>query len=181
LTGKRDYQRGRVYAWENRVIAPRDPSVVLFSEAQGMVNAIWTEMGLRYPPKVEPLPKQTTNTIASADGLSIFLGDRTPSWCLLHELAHDMTSTDEVSDGHSPQFMGVYLKLLARYLRLDLRDLVRSSVEEGLAVDVEADSALLVHARTSRSKILGVRSSRCTRHHLTSQSARLLKFDPGDF
>ena len=103
-----------------------------------MVNAIWAEMGLRYPPKVEPLPKQTTHTIASADGLSIFLGERIPSWCLLHELAHDMTSTDETSDGHSSQFMGVYLKLLARYLRLDLRQLLKSAGEDGVAVDVVA-------------------------------------------
>jgi hypothetical protein len=147
LTGKRDYQRSRVYAWENRVIAPRDPSVVLFPEVQGMVNAIWAELGLRYPPKVEPLPKQTTHTVASADGLSIFLGERTPSWCLLHELAHDMTSTDEVSGGHSSQFMGVYLKLLAKHLRLDLRELVKSAAEDGLAVDVEAGPALRGHAR----------------------------------
>jgi hypothetical protein len=147
LTGKRDHQRGRVYAWENRVIAPRDPSVVLFPEAQGMVNAIWAEMGLQHPPKVEPLPKQASHTIACADGLSIFLGERTPSWCLLHELAHDMTSTDEISDGHSSQFMGVYLKLLARYLRLDLRELLKSATEDGLAVDVKAGPALRAHSR----------------------------------
>jgi hypothetical protein len=147
LTSKRDHQRGRVYAWENRVIAPRDPSVVPFPEAQGMVNAIWSEMGLRYPPKVEPLSKHATKTIASADGLSIFLGERTPSWCLLHELAHDMTSTDEVSDGHSSRFMGIYLKLLARYLRLHLRELLKSASEDGLAVDAEANPALGGHAR----------------------------------
>jgi hypothetical protein len=147
LTGKRDYQRSRVYAWENRVIAPRDPSVVLFPEAQGMVNAIWTEMGLQYPPKVELLPKQARNTVASADGLSIFLGERTPSWCLLHELAHDMTSTDEISDGHSSQFMGVYLKLLARYLRMNLLELAKSAVEDRLSVDLEAGPLLRYHAR----------------------------------
>jgi hypothetical protein len=84
------------------------------------------------------LPKQATHTVASADGLSVFLWERTPSWCMLHELAHDITSTDEVSDGHSSQFMGVYLKLLAKYLRLDLRGLLRSAELDGIAVDVEA-------------------------------------------
>jgi hypothetical protein len=112
-----------------------------------MVNAICVEMGLRYPPKVEPLSKQATHTIGSADGLSIFLGERTPSSCLLHELAHDMTSTDEVSDGHSSQFMGVYLKLLARYLRLDLRELVKSAANDGLAVDLEAGPAVRGNTR----------------------------------
>jgi hypothetical protein len=146
LTGKRDHQRSRVYAWENRVIAPRDPSVVLFPEAQGMVNAIWAEMGLRYPPKVEPLSKHATKTVASADGLSIFLGERTPSWCLLHELAHDMTSTDEDSNGHSSGFIGAYLKLLARYLRMNLLELAKSAAEDGLLVDLEAGPSLRSHA-----------------------------------
>ena len=48
----RDCQRGRVYAWEKRVIAPRDRSLVPFASAQGMVDAIWAEQGLRFPPKV---------------------------------------------------------------------------------------------------------------------------------
>jgi hypothetical protein len=120
-------------------VAPRDPSVVLFPEAQGMVNAIWSEMGLRFPPKVEPLPKQAKRTIASATRLSLFLGERTPSWCLLHELAHSMTSTvDEISEGHSEQFMGIYLQLLAKYLRLNLSKLVESA----------RDDSILVEART---------------------------------
>jgi hypothetical protein len=56
VSGKRDFQRSRVYAWENRVVAPRDPSFVSFSDAQAMVNAIWSEMDLKYSPKLEPLP-----------------------------------------------------------------------------------------------------------------------------
>ena len=39
----RDCQRGRVYAWENRIIAPRGRSLVPFASAQGMVDAIWAE------------------------------------------------------------------------------------------------------------------------------------------
>ena len=59
-------------------------------------------------------------TIARADRLSILLADRTPSWCVLQELAHAMTShADGRSDGHGPVFMGVYVRLIERYLRLD--------------------------------------------------------------
>lgn len=54
------------YAWENRVIVRRAPGVVSFEEAQGMVNAIWAEMGLKYLPVVEPLPKQARTTVACA-------------------------------------------------------------------------------------------------------------------
>ncbi len=86
MTAKRDWQRSRVYAWENRVIAAHDPSFVSFSAAQGMVNAIWSEMGLSYPPKVESLPKHAKATVATATRLCIRLPNRLPSWCLLHEM-----------------------------------------------------------------------------------------------
>jgi hypothetical protein len=111
VKAKRDSQRSRVYAWENRIIAPQDPSFVSFPAAQGMVDAIWAEMGLLYPPKVEPLPKQAKATVATATRLCIRLPDRLPSWCLLHEIAHAMTTTvDGQSDGHGAAFMGVYLR-----------------------------------------------------------------------
>jgi hypothetical protein len=123
----RDWQRSRVYAWENRVIAPRDPSRVAFPSAQGMVDAIWLDMGLRYPPLVEGLPAQTRTRIGDADRLTLRLSAHTPSWCLLHELAHAMSTThDGVSDGHGPIFMGIYVRLLGRYLRLDEAELLRS-------------------------------------------------------
>jgi hypothetical protein len=139
LKAKRDFQRSRVYAWENRVVAPRDPSFIAFPEAQGMVNAIWSEMGLSYPPKIEPLPTQAKTTVASASRLSIFLPERTPSWCLLHELAHAMTSTmDGRSDGHGPLFMGLYVKMLAQYLRLDLAELVRSVRSDNIRIELSA-------------------------------------------
>jgi hypothetical protein len=136
LSGKRDHQRRRVYDWENRVVAPRDPSFVAFPEAQAMVNAIWSEMGLLYPPKVEPLPSRATATVASANRLSIFLPERTPSWCILHELAHAMTTTmDDQSDGHGSLFMGIYVRMLARYLRLDPTELIRSLRAENIQIE----------------------------------------------
>ncbi len=139
MSGPRDGQRGRVYAWENRIIAPRDTTFVAFARAQPMVDAIWTETGLKYPPAVEPLPRQSSATLASATRLSIFLPAKTPSWCLVHELAHAMTSdVDANSDGHGPIFMGVYLKLIARYLRLDPDRLLESATVDGIAVTSDA-------------------------------------------
>jgi hypothetical protein len=104
-----------------------------------MVNAIWADLQLHYPPAVEPLPRQATATIASADRLSLLLPVRTPSWCLLHELAHAMTTTaDGHSDGHGPVFMGVYVQLLSRYLRLDTAELRRSLQDAAIAVAWDA-------------------------------------------
>ena len=148
MSRKRDHQRGRVYAWENRVIATLDPSFVSFPAAQGMVNAIWSEMELLYPPKVESLPKQAKATVATATRLCIRLPDRLPSWCLLHEVAHAMTTTAEGwSDGHGAAFMGVYLRLLARYLRLDPADLARSARDVHIKIADNARPALDVYKR----------------------------------
>jgi hypothetical protein len=134
-----DRQRSRVYAWEDRVIAPLDPSQVPFSAAQGMVDAIWTEMGLRYPPRVEKLPPQARTRVADANRLTLRLRAQTPSWTLLHELAHAMTTDhDGHSDGHGPDFLGVYVTLLGRYLRLNPATLLQSLAEAGLQVNRDA-------------------------------------------
>jgi hypothetical protein len=132
----RDHQRGRVYAWEQRVIAPHDRTEIARNQAQAMVNAIWADLGLRYPPKVAPLPGRATTLIGRADRLTIELAARVPSWCLLHELAHTVTSSVEGgSDGHGARFLAAYVALLARYLRLDEAALRQSAKEAGLAVD----------------------------------------------
>jgi hypothetical protein len=137
--GARDTQRSRVYAWEDRVIAPRDASQVAFAAAQGMVDAIWSEMGLHHPPRVERLPAQARTRIADANRLTLRLPASTPSWCLLHELAHAMTTThDGRSDGHGPGFVGIYVQLLGRYLRLEQDWLLRTLTEAGIRVRTDA-------------------------------------------
>lgn len=122
----RDYQRSRVYAWEQTAVVPHDPTTITRGQAQGMVDAIWADLGRAHPPKVKPLPRRPTTLLGRADRLTIELPPRCPSWCLLHELAHVLTSTlEQDSDGHGSGFMGAYITLLARYLRLDaaaLRD-----------------------------------------------------------
>ena len=134
-----DCQRGRVYAWETRFLAAPDRSLVPFTSAQGMVDAIWAEQGLRYPPKVERLPRQARTTLADASRLCIRLPEQVPSWCILHELAHAMTTThDDISDGHGPLFMGVYARLLQRYMRVERSTLLRSLVEAGIAIEPDA-------------------------------------------
>jgi hypothetical protein len=141
---QRDWQRSRVYAWEDRVIAPRDRSRIPFPAAQGMVNAIWSETGLRYPPRVEPLPAQARTRVADADRLTLRLPRLAPSWHLLHELAHSMSTThDGQSDGHGPVFMGIYVQLLGRYLRLDEAELLQSLAVAGIQAHANARPAFV--------------------------------------
>ena len=139
MTEVRDHQRSRVYAWEKSFVAPRDASSVAFAQAQGVVDAIWADMDLRYPPKVMRLPRQASTTVADATRLLIRLTDTTASWCLLHELAHAMSSTHVgETDGHGPRFMGLYAQMLIRYLRVP-SDVLRKSLHEAhIEVDMHA-------------------------------------------
>jgi hypothetical protein len=139
LSGPRDYQRSRVYRWESRIVEPRDPTIIAFPAAQAMVNAIWSDMGIRYPPVVEGQSRRTSKTIASANRLSLFLPEKTPAWCLLHEIAHAMTMTvDGHSDGHGAVFIGIYVQLLIRYLRMEETVLMQSLQKAGIRVALDA-------------------------------------------
>lgn len=108
--------RRRVCAWEGRVGALNDPTTLPFSATQAVVDAIWSEMGLRYPRSIISLPRMSGHRLrAPADRLSILLADQAPLWCLLRMLAHAMTSpADERSDGQGPLFAGIYVLLFAR-------------------------------------------------------------------
>jgi hypothetical protein len=109
-----------------------------------VVDAIWSDMGLRYPPAIVPLSRRATATMACANRLSIWLADRTPSWCLLHELAHAMTSdADGHSNGHGPIFMGVYVRLIERYLRIDTQTLIDSLQDAKIKVARDARPAFV--------------------------------------
>ncbi len=114
-----DPQKQRLYAWEDREVAPRDQSRVAYAQLQALVDHVWAAEGLRWPPQVRPLPKQARRTVARATRLAIEAPAELPSWVLLHELAHAMSSTaEERSDGHGPIFVGLYLKLLVDHARL---------------------------------------------------------------
>ncbi len=125
-------------------MGPRDPTRVPFKAVQGMVDAIWADMGLKYPPRVDRLPAQAVSAIGFATRLQLRFHEETPSWCILHELAHAMSCThDGGSDWHGPVFMGLYARMLVRYLRFDLATLRDSLAEAGIAVDFDARPVFL--------------------------------------
>lgn len=139
-----DRQRARVYAWEDQHVAPHGRDLLPFAAVQPMVNAIWAEMGLRYPPAIEPLPRQSRRLQADANRLRLRVPPELPSWVLLHELAHALSSThDGENDGHGPLFMGLYLQLLERYLRLPAATLEASLKQAGIAFDRMAKPAFV--------------------------------------
>lgn len=115
----RDYQRQRVYDWENGVILPFSSQQVLFKDAQAFVDGVWLKHGWLYPPKVTLIAKQAHKIFAKGSRAEIKIRPITPAWIILHELAHTLTSDiDGKTDKHGPDFVGVYIKLLESVLNI---------------------------------------------------------------
>lgn len=118
-----DYQRSKLYRWEEVYIFPgRFGNKVPLSHAQGMVDYIWSDLGLSHPPKVEVFKSKNTKLLGSADRLCISIPeDGVETLVLLHEIAHSLTSTiDDCNCRHGPRYVGVYINLLHKYAGLDL-------------------------------------------------------------
>ncbi len=137
----RDLQRSRVYAWEDAVVAPRDRSAIPFEQAQMLVTGVWLAEQLLYPPKVEPMPHQARRTWATGSRTTIRLPqDRpTPIYVILHEVAHALSSTvDGDTDAHGPDFVGLYMGLLDRRLRIPTPLLMFTAQQHGLTFNLAA-------------------------------------------
>src|SRR4051812_22398984 len=81
-SGMKDPQRSRVYAWEEAVVAPRDPTAIPYKQAQMLVDGIWLAEQLLYPPRVAPMPRQARRTWATGSRTTIRL-PQDPA-CLAH-------------------------------------------------------------------------------------------------
>jgi len=105
----KDYQRKRVYRWEDAVVGPRCSAMVPFAAGQTYVNGVWLAQGWLKPPRVVPISTRQRKHLARASHGQIELPVNVPGWVVLHELAHSLTD-----DGHGPNFMGMYIDLLER-------------------------------------------------------------------
>jgi len=134
----KDPQKNRVYAWEQFEVAPHDRGEVPFDGIQPIINHIWAERGLEFPPQVMPMFKKKTKK-ADATRTVVRFGEKTHTWIILHELAHSATSLcSGESNYHGALFMGIYLQLLEKYLKLDFQKLVQSARNAGIQVKENA-------------------------------------------
>lgn len=137
-------QARRLYAWEDRVVAPLDRSRVPFAQMQAIIDHVWAVEGLRWPPRIRHR-KATRATLATGSRLAIEAPDELPSWVLLHEIAHALADRDDGSaGGHGADFVGLYVGLLVRHARLDRDSLAASLAEAGIPCDAQARPVLLM-------------------------------------
>ena len=132
---ERDSQKQRVYDWEDKYIGSKHSDIVVFDNVQSIIDYVWNGMGLEYPPKAILLSK-TARKGGSATRLHVRLQPVTRTWIILHELAHSMTSDEEDnSDRHNAQFVGVYMKLLEKFLNIPSTYLWWSATESKVKFD----------------------------------------------
>lgn len=123
---KNDYQKNKVYNWEWQYVSPFSKDLINIKHIQNMINSIWSDMGLLYPPSVELLSKKNKN-LGEATRISISFKEEVYSFIILHELAHCMTTEENGNCAfHGPLFVGMYVKLLVKYLRLNEEQLIKS-------------------------------------------------------
>jgi hypothetical protein len=142
----RDYQQSAVYRWEDMVIARLDRSQVKFKDIQPLVNYVWQQEGLLYPPKVVPFHKNMKRLAGtgSRTQLQFPAAETTPTWIILHEIAHSMTSNFEgLSHMHNENYVGVYMKLVAMYLRADLMMLEHTAIQMGVKYNLNAKPSFI--------------------------------------
>lgn len=140
----RDSQKSKVYKWEQEFVSPFDTMPVKFEAIKPIVDYVWDSEGLKHPPLVSRLPKQNKRCAATGSRLDVRFQDETYTWIILHELAHSMTGTfDGYSNHHGALYMGIYIQLLSRYLKLPFGELVKSAQQSGLAVKLDARPVFL--------------------------------------
>jgi hypothetical protein len=141
---KRDGQKSRLYSWEEEVIAPHGGAVIGIGAAQGVIDHIWAEVGLQYPPKVQKFQDNVTTKWATGNRFNIQMHSTIPTWVLLHELAHSMTSTHEGSEhGHNENYVGMYMLLCEKFLKIDYLYLQHTATMRGIKFNLSAKPTFL--------------------------------------
>ncbi len=122
----RDFQRAKVYRWEDEHVLVRDQRFLSLAECRALVDTVfrWAE------PEALKQPGWRPPEVADGRGRRHAAGSREtiklPKWArrrpiVLHECAHGLAH-----DRHGPQFVATYVALLERFMGLDRQELTAS-------------------------------------------------------
>jgi hypothetical protein len=129
----------KLYRWEHDYIAKLDKEKIPLSNVQGIVDYVWENEGLKYPPRVMLLDDEDSNVEACADRLVVMFKPTVYTWVILHELSHSMTCTpDGLHNGHGSLFCGVYVYLLNKYMKVDMDYMRKSLRSRNITVEYDA-------------------------------------------
>jgi hypothetical protein len=122
----RDFQRSRVYRWEDEHVLVHDPRLLSLAEARALVETVfrWAE------PRAARKPDWRPPIVGDGRGRRHAAGSRAsirlPRWArrraiVLHECAHGLAH-----DRHGPAFVATYVDLLERFRGLERATLTAS-------------------------------------------------------
>lgn len=139
----RDYQKSKVYRWENEHIHAIDSQLLSLEEAQDWVNFIWANLGRQHPPVVSVNTRYKTKSTGWRLKLEFIPSMLTRS-IIIHELTHalynDGTDDSEIlqtdADGHGPLYVGSYVNLLIRFMKFSLPIMQYTLHEAKIDVDL---------------------------------------------
>ncbi|MGE3877377.1 MAG: hypothetical protein AB7F74_30830, partial [Parvibaculaceae bacterium] len=131
----RDFQRTRLYRWENELVFPADRQLLPLDACTLLVEQAyrWAEAEkTRHPDWSPPLVfdgRGRRHACGSRESIKL------PRWArsrpvVLHECAHGLAP-----DKHGPQFVRTYIELLAQFLDMDRDALLGSALQAGLCVE----------------------------------------------
>ncbi|WP_222182253.1 hypothetical protein [Geminicoccus harenae] len=125
----RDFQRSRLYRWENEHVLPLDRQPIPLEECRTLVAAVFARrLGPdAVPPRVED-GRGRRHAAGSREAIKL------PRWArtrpvVLHECAHGLAT-----DGHGPDFVRAYVELLVEFGNFDRAMLEASLAAAGLQV-----------------------------------------------
>lgn len=120
-----DYQRKRVYRWEEDNIFPVDNEQRTFDQCQRFLNKVWKKVGDGPAPALEKSTR-LSRAMAYSDRILLPISDET-AWTkpvMLHEISHIL----EFPYQHGPRFVSRYMDLCVEFLGLE-PELLESSAE----------------------------------------------------
>ncbi len=135
----KDYQQYKVYSWESSF---PEGQWVPYDQCQSIIDYIWFDMKLKNSPRLKPLLGH--KWAGKANRLNVFLPERGASTkTIIHELAHSMTmNVDGLGHQHGPRFVGVYMVMLEKYIKLPMAMLVYTAKKDNVDFDLYAKPAI---------------------------------------
>ena len=130
----RDFQRRRVYQWEQHHVLPHLSKLLSLQECRALVERAYrwweqpSKMDIGWKPPTVTDGRGRRHACGSREVIKLPRWSRTIP-IVLHECAHGMSD-----DGHGPNFVAVYLDLLAKFTDLDTKLLLDSLDKSGVQI-----------------------------------------------
>lgn len=134
----RDFQRQRVYDWENKHIRKKVSTKLADLEfIRKIVNYIWNDLGYELPPEVVVNKSYKTKSTGNRYEIK-FMPSMVNEFTAIHELAHSINMRyDFVAyDSHGPNYVADYCFLLNHYYKVDEFYLIGTLKESGVKINL---------------------------------------------